>query len=182
MVIFDDLLDAEETALKIKRLRQELNKSAKFEFKFNKSSSKYRTTFLEEIGSCKFRVRAVVFRKELIYSLNLRGSKEKFYNFAVKSVLEHNNDTIRNAKIRIDASSDKNFKQNLKVYLRQQLNLGSKKITKDIKFRDSTKDNLIQLADMVAGSINRYYQIDKNDRNVYLKIITDRVEDIWEFM
>ncbi len=34
---------------------------------------------------------------------------------------------------------------------------------------------------MIAGSINRYYQIDKNDRDVYLKIITNRVEDIWEF-
>ncbi len=30
LVIFDDLLDAEETALRIKRLRQKLNKSAKF--------------------------------------------------------------------------------------------------------------------------------------------------------
>lgn len=33
LIIFDDNLDAEETALKIKRLRQRFKKSERFEFK-----------------------------------------------------------------------------------------------------------------------------------------------------
>ncbi len=181
MVIFDDELDAEEASLCLKRLKRKLNKSEEFEFKFNKSSKELRIQILNELKGLNFRIRAIVFRKQKIYSLNLRSSKEKFYNYAVKCLLENNSGTIENAKIRIDASSDKNFKKELSVYLRKTLNNKNSKIMKNFKFRDSHNDILIQLADMVAGSINRKYNSSKEDKEIYLKIIKRRVEDIWEF-
>ncbi len=55
-VIFDDNLDAEETALKIKRLRRSLGWRDEREFKFNKSNKTLRLQFLEEIKGCPFRV------------------------------------------------------------------------------------------------------------------------------
>jgi hypothetical protein len=49
-----------------------------------------------------------------------------------------------------------------------------------MKFVNSKNDNLVQLADMVAGSILRT-QSAKGDSNDYLKTIKKRVEDIWYF-
>jgi len=180
LVIFNDELDAEETALKIKKLKRTLGKTDRFEFKFNKCSQDLRNQFLKTIQNCKFRIRAIVVPKEKIYSPNLRQSKDKFYNYIVKEVLKNNNDTIRDAKIRLDGLGERLFKKEMAVYLRKQLNC-SKPIIKDFKFCDSKKNILIQLVDMVAGSIRRSYDSDKTDCACYKKIIDRRIEDIWEF-
>ena len=181
LVIFDDELEAEETALKIKKLRRSLKKTDRFEFKFNKCSKKYRIKFLSTVKSCKFRVRAIVFQKDKIYSKNLRISKDRFYNYAIKMVLKHNNESIKGAKIRLDGLGERLFRRNLTAYLRRSLNAKEKIIIKNLRFRDSRKDVLIQLADMVVGSIARSYSKRKTDCEEYKKIIKKRIEDIWEF-
>lgn len=181
MLVFDDELDAEETAIKIKRFRQELGKTDKFEFKFNKCKKDFRTAFLQTISDCKFRIRAIVFDKESIYSSHLRHAKKDFYGFALRQVLEHNNDTIKNAKIRLDGSGEKVFRRQLTTYLRKCLNSQTRKIMKNLRFRNSRNDVLIQAVDMVAGSIRRYYDRNTNDWNIYRKITKSREEDIWEF-
>lgn len=181
LVIFDDELDAEETALKIKKLKKTLRKSGRFEFKFNKSNKDIRIQFLESVKNCKFRIRAIVLQKEKIYSKVLRSSKDKFYNYVIKSALDNNQNSIRNAKIRLDGLGEKSFKQNLIAYLRRNQNQGSKTVMKNLKFRDSRKDVLIQLADMVAGAIRRSYDLTKSDHKIYKKILKKRVEDEWNF-
>jgi len=181
LVIFDEELEAEETALKIKKLKKLLNKSDKFEFKFSKCDRRHRELFLKEIKDCNFRIRAIVFDKESLYSRHLRNNKEGFYNFSLRQVLEHNNNSIKNAKIRIDGSGEKLFRQRLSVYLRQYLNSQTKKVMKNLRFRNSVDDVLIQMADMVAGSIKRYYDKNTNDWDIYRKIIKSKEEDVWEF-
>lgn len=66
LVIFDDHLEAETCAVEIKRLRRELHLSDQFEFKFSKCSAVFRKAFLKRVVSCKFRVRAIVMRKDAI--------------------------------------------------------------------------------------------------------------------
>jgi len=180
-VIFDDELEAEKVAVKIKELRRGLKKSDRFEFKFNKCSRKIRVEFLKTIAGTKFRIRAIVMSKEKIYSEELKKSKESFYNFTIKMVLKHNAGTIRNARIRLDGRGNRVFRRKLLVYLRKNLNTRERKIVKNIRFRDSRKDVLIQLADMVAGSINRSFQAEKTDAQIYLGIVKPRVDDIWVF-
>ncbi len=170
LIIFNDTLEAEETALAIKKLKKRLNKSTKFEFKFNKCNRKLRENFLYTIKDYNFRIRAIVFDKEKIYSPHLRTNKESFYNFALRQVLEHNNKTIINAKIRLDGRGEKEFRKQLTTYLRRHLNSDSKKIMKNLRFRDSKRDVLIQMADMIAGSIRRYFDHNIRDWNVYRKI------------
>jgi len=181
LVIFDDELEAEETALKIKKLRRDLNKSSAFEFKFNKCNKELRLAFLNAIKNCKFRIRAIVFAKDKIRSNHLRSSKDSFYNFALAQVLQHNNNTILQAKIRLDGSGDKAFGQNLINYLRHQLNSEEKQIMQNLRFRDSHKDVLIQLSDMVVGSIRKYYERKGDDCEEYRKILQRREENVWEF-
>ncbi|MBI2008157.1 DUF3800 domain-containing protein, partial [Candidatus Amesbacteria bacterium] len=89
-VIFDDELEAERSAVTIKRFRRNLKKSDRFEFKFNKGNRETRIAFLECIRGFNFRVRAIVFDKSKIRSDELKSSKQSFYSYAIKMVLEHN--------------------------------------------------------------------------------------------
>lgn len=45
LVIFDDSLEAEKTSLTIKELRRKLGVRDSFEFKFNKSSKRFKNAF-----------------------------------------------------------------------------------------------------------------------------------------
>ncbi|MBU0455447.1 MAG: DUF3800 domain-containing protein [Gammaproteobacteria bacterium] len=180
LVIFDDHLEAEETALKIKRLRRELGKDDGFEFKFNKCSRAIRCHFLSTIAECRFRIRALVIRKEKIYGKELRRNKESFYAYAVKMVLKHNNDTIRDAKLKMDGHGERKFRREFLAYLRRELNSPSRKIVSHLRFVDSRGNVLIQLADMIAGAIHRSFS-NKVDANIYREIIKKREEDVWIF-
>ena len=134
-----------------------------------------------EVKNCKFRIRSIILSKNVIYSKYLRNSKDSFYNFALKQVLEHNNKSILKAKIRLDGSGEKVFRKKLTLYLRKSLNSSTKKVMQNLRFRDSKNDVLIQLADMIAGSIRRYCEKNTEDWNVYREIIKKREEDAWEF-
>jgi len=109
LIIFDDNLEAEETALKIKKLRRKLNLSDSFEFKFNKCRKEFRCEFLETVKYSKFRVRAIVMQKEKIYGRELRNSKESFYRYAIKTVLKFHEGTIEDAKLVIDGQWEQEF-------------------------------------------------------------------------
>lgn len=179
-VVFDDNLDIEDVALRIKRYRRSLNWNDNREFKFNKTNKQIRLGFLNAVKGCSFRIRAIMIDKTLIYSPELKRNKNKFYNYAIKEVLSNSGGTISKAKLRLDGHEDRAYKKAAKTYFRQQLTMGSS-IIKDVKYVDSKSDNLIQLADMVAGSIYKTAQTTKTDCNEYLEVISDRVEDIWNF-
>lgn len=179
-IVFDDNLDAEETALKIKRLRRSLGWRDDHEFKFNKASKDIRLAFLNEIKGCKFRIRAIIADKSIIRSVELRRNKNKFYNYMIKEVLSKSAGKIIDGRIRLDGHEDRSYKKAATTYFRQQANPDGS-IIKDMKFVNSKNDNLIQLADMVAGSLLRTTQKRKTDSDIYLKVINKRTEDIWYF-
>lgn len=99
----------------------------------------------------------------------------------MKLVLKNNNDSILDAKIRLDGLGERHFRKSLTTYLRRQLNQNDKKVFKNLRFRDSNKDVLIQLADMVAGAIKRSYDLTKKDSQLYRAAIDEKLEDVWEF-
>ena len=179
-IVFDDNLDAEETALRIKRLRRSLGWRDDHEFKFNKASKDIRLAFLNEIKSCKFRIRAIIADKSIVRSVELRRNKNKFYNYMIKEVLSKSAGKIIDGRIRLDGHEDRSYKKAAITYFRQQANPDGS-IIKDMKFVNSKNDNLIQLADMVAGSLLRTTQKRKTDSDIYLKVINKRTEDIWYF-
>jgi len=170
-VIFDDELEAEKTAVVIKEFRRKLKKSDFFEFKFNKANRKIRLEFLEKVSPFKFRIRAIVFEKTKIKSPELKTSKQSFYNYAIKMVLKNNFGRIKQAKVRLDGHGDKIYKKELIRYLRHELNNREEKIFKKLQFVNSKSNVLVQMADMIAGSIHRKYQINKTDARIYYAVI-----------
>lgn len=180
-VIFDDDLEALKVKVAIKELKRKLNFPDEVEFKFFRSRPKVKAEFLRTINKFSFKVRVIVVDKSKIRSNELRNNKNSFYSYMIKTVLEHSNNKILDAKIRIDGSGDRLFKKNFLTYLRKQLNSDQKKIMKNCKMLDSKSDELIQMADMIAGSIRRSYDTSKLDRYLYKKIIKKHIEDEWNF-
>lgn len=180
-VIFDDPLDAEEAALTIKKFRRDLGWRPDREFKFNKTKKPIIKDLLQSVCTTHFRVRAICIDKSLIRSLELKNKQDSFYNYAIKEVLSKSNN-LHMASIRLDGHSGREYKKSAITYLRREVNARSNKIKK-VKFVDSKTDNLIQLADLVAGSILRSTQAGKSDSREYLDIITQkgRIDDVWNF-
>lgn len=180
-VIFDDELEAEKTAVAIKELRRDLKFPDEVEFKFSKSRRKIREKFLKKINSFQFKIRSLVIKKSLIRSEELKNNKNSFYSYAIKSLLKYSNNSIIEAKVRIDGSGDRRFRRNFLTYLRKQLNTHHKKIMKNCQLIDSKSNVLIQMVDMVAGSIRRSYDEEKTDRLIYKQIIKKHIQDEWKF-
>lgn len=180
LVIFDDNLEAERTSLAIKELRRELKSSDRYEFKFNKTNRVFRTAFFEKIKKFGFKVRAIIVKKDSIYSPYLTSNKESFYNHIIMQVLKHHGGSIDNAKLRFDKRGEQNIRNELRSYLSRELDNKANHIFSDLKFVDSKQNTLIQLADMVAGCISSSYS---NKYPKYLELIRKegRIENLWEF-
>lgn len=178
MVIFKDFSEAEKTSKTIAELRKTLRVHP--EFKFNKTCPKVKDAFFEVISPFNFKIRALVVKKDHIYSTHLRDNTDRFYNYFVQMLMRHDGNTLNNAIIKIDGSGNEEFKRALTAYLRRHI--GSNKIKK-IKFVDSKTDSLIQLADMCAGAIGRSYNPSRQDSKLWLQKLTDmgKIEDIWNF-
>jgi hypothetical protein len=176
MVIFDDSQDAADTQRCIDK--SDARKAHKSEFKFSKCSDDIRDLFFAAVRNCAFRVRAIVVRKEVIYSPRLKADKDRFYEYFVKNMMDYNGGTLKNARVIIDGSGDREFRQNLNVALRRRLGKG---IVKDLRFKSPHSDVLVQLADMCAGAIARSYRPERDEPFRWRKMLAPRINDVWDF-
>lgn len=176
MVIFREFDEAEQASRAIEAAKSRLRIGQ--EFKFSKSHANVKDGFFCAVEPFKFTVRALVVEKSRIYSNNLRCNKETFYNYFVRQLLSHDNDVLRGARVKIDGSGDREFKRELSKYLKDQC---GHKIA-HIKFAESHRDNLIQLADMVAGAIYRSCMArERKDSYRWREMLGSKIEDVWNF-
>lgn len=178
MVIFDTLEDAATAHKAIQSLQTELR--IKPEWKFNKACDDYKDLFFEMAGAHRFRTRAVVVRKDIIYSEALRTVTESFYKFFIRQMMEHDGGALEGADVVIDGSGDRLFKKQFAAYLRKNLREGS---MRRMQMKDSQKDPLLQLADMTAGAIARSFREDRKDACRWSDMLksTGKIDNIWQF-
>ncbi|HXF90180.1 MAG TPA: DUF3800 domain-containing protein [Xanthobacteraceae bacterium] len=176
MVIFDKDQHAAVTQDVIER--STARRFHRGEFSFTKCGFRARDLFFQSVQRCPFTVRAIVVRKERIYSPRLKADKDKFYEYFVKSMMQYDNNVLRDARVVIDGSGDREFRRNLHAALRRRLGSG---VIKDIRFKHSHQDVLLQLADMCAGAIARSFWTDRKDSERWRKMLAPHIADIWEF-
>jgi hypothetical protein len=176
LVAFRDPTSATAASAVIDELSNRLK--LKGEFKFHKSRPEIRDAFFAALKPCEFLVRAIVVEKEKIYSQHLRSDKETFYSFFVKSMLKFDSGLLNGAKVVIDGSGDREYRQQLAKYLRQHCAQGA---IKEVKFANSSNDRLVQLADMCAGAIARSYKTDKVDARRWRDMLKPKIDDVWSF-
>src|SRR5271170_6421570 len=85
LVAFRDRAEGVPTEAAISSLAKRLR--IRPEFKFNKCRPEVRDAFFSAVAPFGFCVRAIVVKKEVIYSPHLRTDKEAFYSFFVRSML-----------------------------------------------------------------------------------------------
>lgn len=175
--------DAESTAQCIREYREQLGKAKHFAFHFANLKREWRLGFLRAVSECPFTVRAVVMEKHRIRpGTMLRRRGDYFINFTAKMLLLHSFGSIENAKVFYDGEAGRESMRRMVVYLRQQCNVGERRVIASFKPVPKDEHNvLLELADMVVGSVARSYREDKPDRYDYRRILAHKLTDVWEF-
>ena len=172
-VFFDDNLDAEETALKIKRLRRSLGWHDLHEFKFRKTSKVIKKQFFETVRSLNYRVVVALIDKRNVIDKKIQKNPGEFYYSVILSALQAGGGFAK-ANITIDGEKGVDHRRKIKSYFRRNLPVFS---VNKISFRDSKKDSLIQLADMIVGAAI-YSLEEQDDAKDYISIIEKSIEKI----
>lgn len=174
LVVFEDNDEALACDQRIQLLKKEIGWRQDSEFHFKRNSDRIREAFLRAVAPYNFFYYGVVINKDpaKLYGDGFRN-KESFYKYTCGLVFENAKEKLINATIVIDESGNLDFKRQLGKYLRRKLNSNGKIVGK-VKMQRSTSNNLLQLADYVASSINRSIQNNKKKSDDYRKIIGHR--------
>jgi len=175
LVAFEDKDEALACDQRIGLLRKELGWESNSEFHFRRNSDKVRRAFLQAVAPYNFFYYGIVINKnpEKLWGEGFRD-KRSFYKYACGLVFENAKEKLDNAIIIIDKSGNLEFRRQLAKYLRKRMNEENKKLIKEVKMQRSSGNNLLQLADYVAGVINRSIQGGKKYADEYRKIIAHR--------
>jgi len=160
----------------INRFRRNLGWNELDEFKFAKTNKKIITELIESLQDINYCAYAVVFNKKEVSPICKTNGKNSLYTHVLKELLLRVGKN--NQDIKVDGTSGKRNENELRKYLRQNLREKGV-IDTNIRFVDSRKDPIIQLADIVAGAIARSYK-DKPDAQKYLELLRSKIISIDE--
>ncbi len=156
LVIFEDDEEAIACDSRIELLKRELGWKANSEFHFKSNSDKIREAFFKAVLPYNFFYYGFVLDK---YSTKLYKdvfkNKDSFYKYTCGLVFENAKNKLIDSTVIIDENGNLDFKRQLAKYLMSKINTNHQKSIKKVKMQKSSSNNLLQLADYVAGAINR---------------------------
>jgi len=175
LVIFEDKDEALACDQRITLLKRELGWKEDSEFHFKRNSDNVRRAFLKAVAPYNFFYYGIVINKDpkKLWGEGFRN-KSSFYKYACSLVFQNAKDKLENSTVVIDRSGNLDFRRQLAKYLRRKLNEEGKKLIKKVKMQRSRGNNLLQLADYIAGVINRSVQSRKKFAIEYRRIIAHR--------
>jgi len=147
------------------------------ELKFSSTRKSVVKKLLSYISHFDFNAYAVIMDKTKMSKADPPTSGETLHSFVIKELLLKME--LSEPIIVIDGVAHKKQAERVRTYLRQHLRKHGVEKCK-IGFTDSRKDVMIQLADIVAGSVARSLDKNKNDYNVYLDILGTKIKGIFE--
>lgn len=180
LVIFDDDDEAEACSTRIDVLKQEFGWNASDEFHFMRDSDRIRREFLKVAASFDFHYYGVIIDKTQAVDTKLVTQTNSLFLKSYEMLFEMAKNELQRATVTVDNRGDIHFKRKLIRHLRAELNRDEHRVRK-IKAQRSKSTNLLQLADYVAGIINRSAQRNKKYASDYYKIICSRevITQVW---
>lgn len=156
LVIFEDDDEAIACDDRLELLKRELGWKANSEFHFKSNSDNIREAFFKAVLPYNFFYYGFVLNK---YSTKLYGdsfkSKSSFYKYTCGLVFENAKNKLIDSTVIIDENGTPGFRKLLAKYLKGKMNTKYQKGIKKVKMESSLSNNLLQLADYIAGAINR---------------------------
>lgn len=173
-VLFEDRDEAEALDKRIGLLKREFGFNEKFEFHFHKLRADYRKLFLQEVAKYDFFCFGIVINKAKLTGKGFQFP-DSFYKYACNLAFQNIKPHLSEAIAVIDGSGSRIFRQQLTNYLKKRINdaKNGARYIKKVKLQDSKTNHLLQLADMICGSVARSYG-DKKDANDYRQLISHR--------
>jgi hypothetical protein len=93
-------------------------------------------------------------------------------------MLRFDDGLLQNARVVIDGSGERTFRQDLKAHLKRHTARGA---IRDIRLKASHGDPLVQLADMCVGAVARSYRDDRADPHRWRDMLRPKLDDVREF-
>ena len=103
---------------------------------------------------------------------------DRFHRFLVSLLVGGEGSSLADAKVIIDGSGDREFRRDLGTYLRRKSPKGA---IREVRFKDSRSDPLLQLADMCVGAIARSHRTDRPDADRWLRLLTPRIVQLVDY-
>jgi len=102
-----------------------------------------------------------------------KKNPSKFYNTVILETFKMSSLPLKKAHVYIDGEAGYNYRRRAKVFFRQNL---PKNAIKEVTYTNSRSDNLVQLADMIAGGVKRSADTHRDDHRTYISLIKKRIE------
>lgn len=144
------------------------------EFKYAKTKDRIRGCFFDCTADVEYDIRAIIMTKEWIWSPRYRSSPSRFKSFAIGQLLSHGFGQIHDAKVFIDGQDTKAFGIPDAEHVAGIANRAAPGTISTVRFVDSRANVGIQLADMVAGAINRGVRTHAQSDPRHLDVIRHR--------
>lgn len=160
----------------ISEYRHSLDWKDEHEFKFRTAPKNIKLQFLQIVSHYDFDIYAVYIKKANFPNISKIADSAKLYNWTAMELLKIM--PLDRAAVRMDGKYTKLYKLRVKSYIRQELNTPSQRKIDKFDTSDSRRDNLIQLVDIIVGSINRSLQKDKTDSDEYINIIRKKIIEL----
>ena len=174
VVMIEDHDEAFRCAQDLTELARKLGRGAR-EFKFSKDSHETRIRFLDTVRPYGFTYRVFVLNKDpaKLYGPGF-NAKDSLYKWVCGTALKDVSGEWQDVIVMLDRSGERTFQRQLKSYLQREVRLmhGPGRIRK-VKANDSRSDRLLQLADYVAGVVNRR-ELGKKWGSLYFERIRGR--------
>lgn len=172
-VIFDDREQAKLCDEAIRALRDRCNWTRGHEFRFSKIRHSSRVQFFETVAPFAFRYFAFVLNKRRLMDGALR-QKRRMYTKTITWLFENAAPTLREATVILDAHGNREFTAQISQFLQIVIRRsdGHRPIA-EVRSVASHSDNLVQLADMIAGAVRHCYNHAQPDCAQYWRMVKD---------
>lgn len=173
-LVFETTEKANACSDAIQRLRESTGLVGRREFRFSTCNNELRMRFLECLAGCDFRYWAFALNKGQLVSGAMRKPGQ-MYSSVLGWIFQNAGLQLRDVTVTYDATGGREFRQALTRHLRELRNSREQQpLIKAVTPGKSHSINCLQVADMVAGAINRGFKTDCPDREMYRQAIVKR--------
>ena len=154
------------------------------EFKYSSSKDSHKDAFFEHVRGADYMVRAIVLDKRRVYSSHLLDHPNDMKSYLIRQLLTHTLGTVQGAKLIIDGKDTNAFGMADREYFMRVVNREAPHTIEEVEYAQSERNNLIQLADMTAGSIRRTETGDQRalaHRTTYIRRFAYPSGSLWRF-
>lgn len=153
----------------IANLKQQAKRTR--EYRFASCNHATRMRFLNCVRDHSFEYASIVINKRKLYGKGFQH-KNSCIKCSMKYVFRNVAHLLSNAKVVVDSNGDRDFRRTLQSYLKREIRPDGKcsPIVK-VESKPSHRDNLIQLADMICGSVARSFDTTAKGSDQYRKTI-----------